>query len=340
MSRLRFIGDIVLTTPVIEVLHERFAESEIDYLGDKDGVLLLRNNPNLRGIIPYDFESNEISEQLKVGAALRRKKYDIAIDLFGNPRSALVIRFSGAKMRIGGSFGWRKRMYTHPVEIHDRMSAVEFHLKYLEPLGIHEKWRTPKIFLTDVERKKSSEFLEDAGVGREELLVGFQLGATWPAKVWPPERFAQLAGLIESGLGGRILLTYGHKDRGYLDRFLESAQTRTLVIHPEIPNDLRKLAGVVSMCDTFVSNDTSTMHISAAVGVPTIGIFGPSDPGVWFPYARSLGHEGVRKEVGCCGRDACLYSGNDYMRCMSAITADEIFELVKKNLMKGKRIRP
>jgi len=66
VSRLRFIGDIVLTTPVLEVLREKFPDATIDYLGDKDGVTLLENNPNFNEVIPYDFTAWEVSEQLRV----------------------------------------------------------------------------------------------------------------------------------------------------------------------------------------------------------------------------------------------------------------------------------
>ena len=107
ITRLRFIGDIVLTTPVIRAVRKKFPNSYIAYLADKNAITLLENNPYLDELIPLDF-SWTLKEQLNFIKTLRTKKFDLVIDLFGNPRSAILSFLSGAKTRIGGEFGWRK----------------------------------------------------------------------------------------------------------------------------------------------------------------------------------------------------------------------------------------
>lgn len=342
VSRLRFIGDIVLTTPVLEILREKFPDATIDYLGDSEGVTLLYRNPNLSEIIPYNFSAPEVIEQFRVASLLRRRKYDVAIDLFGNPRSAVEIFLSGAKMRIGGDFGWRGRLFTHPVAVKERITAVDFHLRYLLPLGIHEGYRQPRIFLDDNEIRDAEEFLEQVGVGdtqrkavessARKLMIGLHIGATWPAKVWMPEYFARLAELIAGDLDAQVVVTYGPRDSGYLERFLSSTQARVVVIPPR---DLRRLAAIISRCGAYVSNDAAPMHISTAVGTRTIGIFGPGEPDIWFPYEKSLGHVALHKDVQCCHSDRCDMSGEDYMKCMKAIKPEEVFETLKQILEIG-----
>lgn len=329
VSRLRFIGDIVLTTPVLEVLREKFPGARIDYLGDREGVTLLQGNPYLNEIIPYDYSAQEVKEQIRVASILRRKKYDVAIDLFGNPRSAIAIFLSGAKMRIGGNFGWRRRLFTHPVAIKERMTAVAFHLKYLAPLGIQEQYRQPKIFLKDDDVHDAEEFLGSLGVQISRPLVGLHIGATWPAKVWLTEYFARLAELVVNDLDAQVIVTYGAKDNSYLEAFLSNAKVKFTEIKPQ---ELRRLAAVVANCDVYISNDAAPMHISAAVGTPTIGIFGPGEPDIWFPYDKKLGHFAFHKNVPCCHRDFCELKGEDYMRCMKAIKPEEVFETVKRIL--------
>ena len=336
VSRLRFIGDIVLTTPVIEVLRERFPDCVIDYLGDGNAVALLQNNPNLDEIISYDFSAFEVGEQLRIASVLRKKRYDIAIDLFGNPRSAIAIFLSGAKMRIGGDFGWRGRLFTHPVTISERMTAVSFHLKYLAPLGIREDYRRPRIFLREDEVHEAGEYLARSGVGGSRPLVGMHIGATWPAKVWPPQDFARLGESIVEELGGELLITYGRKDIKYLEAFSSSINVGFIPIEPQ---NLRRLAAIISRCNIYVSNDAAPMHISAAVGTSTIGIFGPGEPDVWFPYERSLGHRALHKDVQCCHRDFCQLKGEEYLRCMKSITHEEVFETVRDILKMDKKGR-
>jgi predicted lipopolysaccharide heptosyltransferase III len=334
VSRLKFIGDIILTTPVIEVLREKFPDAVIDYLGDKGGVTLLQNNPNLNKIIPYDLSAKEIMEQFRIVSVLRKEKYDVAIDLFGNPRSAIAIFLSGAKMRIGGNFGWRGKTYTHPIAIRKRLTAVNFHLRYLLPLGINENYRSPKIFLTESEKESAAKHLTSLGIGNSQLKIGIHIGATWPAKVWLLEHFAQLAELIVEKFNAQIIVTYGPKDIQYLEKFSSATHVRFTAIAPQ---ELRQLAAIISRCGVYISNDAAPMHISAAVGTPTIGIFGPGEPDIWFPYEKNLGHVALCKDIQCCHRDFCQLRDEDYMRCMKSIEPEEVFETVKQILKTEKR---
>lgn len=338
VSRLKFIGDIILTTPVIEVLREKFPEAYIAYLGDSIAVELLYHNPNLDEIIPYRFDLPSVSEQFRIVSLLRKRKFDVAIDLFGNPRSALAIFLSGASIRIGGRFGWRGRLYTHPVQINERVNAVEFHLKYLEPLGISENYRRPRIYLHDYEINEARLTLEKTGLKMDEPLVGFHIGATWPAKVWGPHNFAELARCVVSELNGHVIITYGPGDLNYLLEFKNAVKVPVTIIEPI---SLRKLAGIIANCNLFVSNDAGPMHISAAVGTPTIGIFGPGEEDIWFPYAEKDGNFAIRKDVPChpCHLDYCNLKGDEYMRCMRLINPGDVFEKIKLSLDVNKRTK-
>ncbi len=333
LSRLKFIGDIVLTTPVIEAVREKYSGAEIHYLGDKFGVNLLRNNPGLDRIIPYNFEAPSAIEQMRISLTLRKEKYDVAVDLFGNPRSAIAIYLSGAKMRIGGNFGWRGKTYTHPMVIRERMTAVAFHLRYLRPLGIDESYRQPRIFITDSEAAEAKTYLASAGINGTRPVVGLHIGATWPAKVWPPDNFARLSDLLTEWYGADVVVTYGPKDTAYLAGFTTAARRNFKSIPPR---ELRNLAALISCCDAYVSNDAAPMHIAAAVGTPTVGIFGPGEPDIWFPYDRKLGHVALKKDIDCCHRDFCKLTGDDHLRCMKLITPEEVYETVGQILTNRK----
>lgn len=237
-------------------------------------------------------------------------------------------------MRVGGNFGWRRRLFTYPITIKERINAVAFHLRYLAPLGIKEDYRQPRIFLKSDEIHDAEKSLASLGVDRSKPLVGLHLGATWPAKVWLAECFARLAELVVDKLDAQVIVTYGPKDISYFNKFSSAVRVKFIEVKPE---GLRQLSAVISLCNAYVSNDASPMHISAAVGTPVIGIFGPGEPDIWFPYRKDLGHVSVHKDVQCCHCDFCELKGEDYMRCMKRIEPAEVFESVKNILINEKR---
>jgi heptosyltransferase-2 len=103
---------------------------------------------------------------------------------------------------------------------------------------------------------------------------------------------------------------------------------------------LRQLAAIISQCSVYVSNDAAPMHISVAVGTKTIGIFGPGEENIWFPYLppyydTSAGHLALRKNVPChpCHLDFCNREGNGFMECMKLLSVKEVFEEVKKRIV-------
>ena len=98
---------------------------------------------------------------------------------------------------------------------------------------------------------------------------------------------------------------------------------------------MRVLAAIISHCDLYVSNDAGPMHIAAALGVPTIGLFGPGEENIWFPYDRAHGHMALRHDVVChpCHQDFCPRTGDGYMECMKllkgATVLGEALEVLK-----------
>src|SRR5262245_53568666 len=156
ISRMKFIGDIVLTTPVVHALRDAYPKAYIAYLGDKKSVTLLEGNPYLDEILAYDFAKPDVTEQLKWMYRLRRRKFDVFIDLFSNPRSALLARASGAAVRIGKDVKGRGAMYTHRMgDAGALTSAIDYHYSYLAPLGVTPTHRKTEIFLSDAEKREA-----------------------------------------------------------------------------------------------------------------------------------------------------------------------------------------
>jgi lipopolysaccharide heptosyltransferase II len=326
ISRMKFIGDVVLTTPAIRSVRAAFPDAFIAYMGDAQAVTLLEQNPLLNEIIPFDFAQRTIMEQPRVAWLLRSRKFDLAVDLFGNPRSALLTYLSGARVRVGLDRKGRGRLYT--IRVKDdarRKTAVEFHNQFLRAAGITPTAFQPEIFLNESERQDAARRL----AGGAKTVVGFHPGATWPAKRWLPERFAELMLAVHNRIGARVILTAGPHDGAVVNAVLERAGPGVTVFSG-LP--LRSLAALVSRCSAFVSNDAGPMHIAAAVGTPTIGLFGPGEEDIWFPYARASGHTALRIPVPChpCHLDLCNRPGEDYMECMKLLTVGEVLAAVER----------
>jgi heptosyltransferase-2 len=319
------MGDVLLTLPAVHALKKTYPEARITYLTQKPYDALFENHPDVDDVLALD--AKRISSQFKLLRRLVGKRYDIAVDLFGNPRSALWTWLSGAGIRIGGDFRGRKIFYTHKIRSDGSpKTAVEFHLSFLQPVGIHAEPSEPKIFLTGEERKQAREWLIGQGASPTRPLIGLHPGATWPAKRWFPERFAELADRLRSELGASILYTEGPGEAEIVDAVQiagrgPSLRTRVL--------PLRSLAAVLGECNAFVSNDCGPMHLAPAVGTRTIGIFGPGEPEIWFPYDPAKGHRFVHAQIGCsrCHLDFC-----EKMDCMKAVTVEDVFAAVKASL--------
>jgi lipopolysaccharide heptosyltransferase II len=334
---MKFIGDVVLTTPIIRSVRNAFPAAYIAYLGDKSAVSLLEGNPNLNEIIAFDFSRPTIIEQARVAIQLRRRKLDLAIDLFGNPRSALLTYLSGADVRIGPRRKGRGGLYTVQVEDDGRpKTAIEFHNQFLRAIGVEPTAARTEIFLTADEKRDARIYLQwldydNSPLKMEKPVIGMHPGATWPAKRWLPERFAELADTLKAKLGAEIILVAGPNDKESLGAVLKHSIANIKAAR-NLP--LRQLAAVIAQCSMFIANDAAPMHIAAALGIPTIGLFGPGEEEIWFPYSQEGGNVALRKDVPChpCHLDFCNREGEGYMECMKLLTVSDVFAAAERIL--------
>jgi len=337
ISRIKFIGDVVLTTPLIRAVRSRYPASYIAYLGDKEAVSLLEKNPYLDEIIPYDFTKPALFEQLRVMLEIRRHRFDVFVDLFCNPRTAILAYSSGASIRIGKEVKGRGKLYTHRIRDDAKpKTAVEFHYQYVKPLSVEPSGFRTEIFLTDEEKKEAAAYLKKSGIDISRKIVGIHPGATWPAKMWPAERFAELIEKISTELKVQVVVTCGPGDLKLVDSISERVSGNAIFLGTL---RLRSLAAVLSFFSVYVANDSGPMHIAVAVGTKTLGIFGPGEENIWFPYLppyyeASAGHAALRKDVVChpCHLDFCNRQGSGYMECMKLLTVADLLREVKRRI--------
>jgi len=196
----------------------------------------------------------------------------------------------------------------------------------VEPLGIPSAATDPFIQITEEEKAWAKEYLIRQNYDLTQLFIGIHAGATWPAKRWFSERFADLARRLKSEKNAQIFFTCGPGEETLVQSVIKESGIRSN--KPEIL-PLRKLGAVLSQMDCFISNDCGPMHLAPAVGTKTVGIFGPGEPEIWFPYRSELGHRFVHHTIDCsrCHRDLC-----EKLDCMKAISVDDVMQAVDESL--------
>lgn len=338
--KLRAMGDVVLSTAVLPNLRRAFPNAKIDFLTERESADAVLGNPYLDNVVVFDRRRLQalprlraVGETLRFLRRLRQAGYDLVIDLFGNPRSAFLCLVSGARQRVGYDFRVRKWAYSVVVENRgDRVHEVEFNLDALAVLAIPIHDRQPLFPIDPAARRFASELLKEHGTG--EPLVALNPAGGWWTKRWPLDRFAALGDRLVGEVGARILILWGPGERGDA---MTVAQTmhHPALIPPE--TTLKQLGALLERCHLLVSNDSGPMHIAAAVGTPTLGIFGPTNPALQGPYGEQ--HAVVTKSgldcLGCNGL-SCRIGTHE---CMQELSVDEVYVAAAVHLQQSLAVR-
>jgi lipopolysaccharide heptosyltransferase II len=307
VTRLSFLGDVVMSLSLIQRLRDYFPQVEIDYMTRKDGGQILEGEP-LVDVIHHVPEGG-VGTQVKLIRALRRRRYAVAIDLFSNPRSAFLVGMSGARMRIGGARRGRRQFYTHPMQVpRDVRAATGFHLWHARPLGVDsaDAPPVPRLNITQAERDRADAQLRSHGIDMDAPIVGIHPGGKWEVKRWPAIYFAALA--------TRLSEAYGM----YRDAVVREAGDHVTSL-PTL--GLRDTAAVIHALDGMVLNDGGIMHVSVAVGTPTVGVFGSAEPEVWFPYEGAGPYAAACVPITCrpCHSHVC-----SHLSCLHKLTVERV----------------
>ncbi|HLF15578.1 MAG TPA: glycosyltransferase family 9 protein [Bacteroidota bacterium] len=269
LIKLRAIGDVLLSTAVLPDVRAAFPDASVDFLTEKFCAGVLEGNPAVSTLLVFD-PMNEGGPDLV--RRVRRNRYDMVIDLFGNPRSAVLTLLSGARIRVGYRFNWRALCYNRIVEPRGgEVHNVEFNLDALRRIGIPTGAGRPFFPVDpDAERFADNFFARRTGGGR---VVALNPGGGWISKKWRPEQFAALGRKIGDREGATILVLWGPGEESEAGS-VRDAIGPAAVLAPA--TTLKQLASLLKRSSILVTNDSGPMHIAASLGVPVVAIFGPT----------------------------------------------------------------
>lgn len=320
LIRLSSLGDIVLTTPVIRAVRAHFPKAHIAMLVGKQSADVLRENPHLDEILPFDrlAKDKDTGEMLRVARALRARQFTVAIDMQRKFRTGLLMYLSGADVRVG-----KGRFATVGVRERGNKHATEHYFDLLHAVGIPAAEPQLEMFLAAAERAEAKRRLAAAGVRAEGLKVGLFPGAGWKLREWMPERFAAIGDRLAQDFDADVLVFGGEQEAALVGSVVEMMDARAVPFAGNLR--VRELAACIETCDLFLTNDTGPMHIAAAVGTPTVSLFGPGNH-IRFQPLGTL-HETVRHDVPCSPCKQFTDTCKDNI-CMKKIEVDEVWRSV------------
>lgn len=281
--RFKQIGDAILSSVICKSLKESFPEAQIDYVLYEEVAPLFEGQDYISNVIKITKEEQKnVLKYVKKVWNVTREEYDIVIDIMSTPKSELFTLFStGAKFKIGRKKEYRGYSYTHKIEEpNGGEDKPEKFLKMLEPLekaGYNIKYdKNYSLSFKEEEIKNMREKMEKAGVDFNKILIPLAVTSRRPEKIYPIDLMKKLAEEILSKYDCQIILYYSPAEKERVLNFHKELNFDKRIISNITTKNIKELGIMLSQCDMFVGNEGGPRHLSQAVGIPTVSIFGPN----------------------------------------------------------------
>jgi ADP-heptose:LPS heptosyltransferase len=270
--KLGGLGDVFLSTIVLDSLRKSFPSSQIEYCVEKAGKEAIERERRVDAVFVLD---KETMHPLAVLRHVRQQHYDMVIDLFGNPRSALITFMSGAKYKVGLDYGWRRHLYSIVGEARrEKLHGAEVNLQALRALNVPITQRSLSYPLSEDDRTYADQVWKSNQLdGR--FVVGILPAGSWPSKRCEPEKFAEIANAIAGEYNARVLIVWGPADETEAIE-IERRCGDVAILAPRA--SLSKNLALLSRCSGIVANDSGPMHLASGLGVPILCLYGPTYP--------------------------------------------------------------
>jgi ADP-heptose:LPS heptosyltransferase len=319
--RLRSLGDTVLMTPALRLLHEWRPDLEISVLVESPWNELLEGNPAIHHVLTA-------RGKLGTGWRLWRSGFEAVINLHGGPTSAWMTRATGARLRAGFAYFRSSGIYTHRVpaaqEIFGRSDAVhtaEHVASCLFWLGLPATEIPPaEVFPQEAASERVTRRLRSFGIGPGEGYAVIHPTALHDTKQWKAAGFAEVSEYLDDRYGLRSVYICAETEVRALDA-VERHASRPLL--RAAGWSIRDLVALLSGARVMVGNDSGPAHIAAAARVPVVAIFGSSHSAVWRPW-KAVDSAVVQNYFDCnpCPGDRCYVFAEP--RCILSITTEQV----------------
>jgi len=335
---LMYIGDLLFTTPLLRTLGTHFPKAHIAMLADEKNTAVIKHNQHLSELIEIDKKGyhNKLPNYLRLISHIRKRKFDLVINLHANERATVIAAFSGAKKIIGFSSKGLGVFFDCLVEERIDIHQVDAYLEVLKSIGIEDFDNQGLEMWVDEDTEQRVAAMWEGtfcschcepgeAISLPQIcthkVIGINTGGSWLTKRWTKTGFSQLAdGLLEKGYG--IAFFGGPMDQADVEEIISLMKHKH---HAKLAvftgkTTLLEMAALVTKCTAMVTGDSGPMHIAVARKVPVVALFGPSDSRRYAPYRQ----ESNVMKSGCqcqpCGKHSCEIGHV----CMEQITVEMV----------------
>jgi lipopolysaccharide heptosyltransferase II len=326
-----WVGDAVMAIPALEALRRAFPDGEIATLARPAVADLYRGQKWTNRVLEFDFHGRHRGwfGRERLAAELRCQRFDIALLLQNAFEAAWLVWRAGIPERVGYAREGRRLLLTKAIPVPPPQALDAMHeSRYFLGLLRHAGWTDSDaeipaagIEVTQAARDAAEQTLLQAGARLGSWRCAVAPGAAYgAAKCWLPERFAALADRLISQCDADVIFFGTPAETEIVSRIAAAMSRPAITLVGK--TSLRDLPGLLSACSAFIGNDSGAMHVAAAVGLPVVGIFGPTDPVRTAPLTRQFTL--IQEPVSCspCFLRACPIDH----RCMTRIQVDRVFE--------------
>ena len=348
------IGDVIFSTPLIEMLRENYPDSEIYYICNKRVRDVLRHNPGLKKV--FVFEKDEFREMLRrskirscvtIGRFLmdiKRLNADLFIDLSLNFRAALIAKLMGMRRRIGLNYKNRGRFLTGKIDIEGfEGKHVAYHyMDVLKLAGIGQSNCYPKAYVGAEDEAWAENFFREAGLTGSHIVGiipggGRSWGADSRYRRWPVSNFAHLTDKILGAYDCRIMVLGDESEKPLCDNIQKLMKGS--VVNAGGRTTVGQFMALLKRCEFVVCNEGGPLHIAVALDVPTVSIFGPVDEKVYGPLSADPDmHIVVSQRLKC---SPCYskfkHTKCELIECINSLTVEKMYGAVLSMMENVKR---
>lgn len=321
-----FLGDAILTLPMVQVLKEKNPDWQIDFLCIPATSILFKHNPLINKLIVYNKRGGDSFRRIKKEV---KNNYDIVISPHRSSRSSLIAYFSKAKIRITFDKSSLNFLYTDKIKYVTGIHEIQRNLSLLKPLGIYEENIVkPELYLNREEKNKINELFALEKINSADEIIAVAPGSVWFTKKYPKEKFAEVLNLLKN-TKVKIFLIGGDTDKELGDYLVSTSGNKNII------NTIGKLnvlesTEVIRRCRVLLTNDSAPLHIANSVETKVISMFGATVPQFgFFPYGKD---DVILETEGLVCRPCSIHGGKSCpigtFICMNNIKEQTVYELL------------
>lgn len=334
------LGDTLFARPALQAVRRRYPTANITALGLPSNESLLARFPELDDIIICRWRAPWLApiELLRLGSALRTRSFDLCIEM--TPVGALFSSLAGIPARVG--FGFRSLWWLLPDRppTWRRRHAVHHYVSLVRQLGATAAGIRPRLPLCDDDRAVARQFLTAAGIDRDDVVVTVHAGASSRLKRWSPRRFAELIDRLQSRQHVRVVVIGGAGDRRIAASVLRHTASRPVDAVGKL--DVVQTAALQEQAALHIGNDSGPLHLAAAVGTATVGLFGPTNARNYRPLGSD---DTVVHRPKACSPCTHFVGGSSVLArpmcrtcgCLDELTVDEVETVCSARLAAHRR---